>query len=114
MAVGTNLEYIGDLLADHGAISIKRMFGGAGLFCNDLMFALETAGVVYFKADDTNRPDFEKAGTRPFSYEAKGKLRETSYWRVPDDVVAEPDDLRSWGVEAIEASRRVSRKKRRR
>ncbi|MXN64545.1 transcriptional regulator [Stappia sp. GBMRC 2046] len=88
------------------------MFGGAGLFCDDLMFALEADGTVYFKADDVNRPAFEDAGSSPFSYEMSGKLRSMSYWQMPEDLADDPDELKNLASGALEAARRAARGKR--
>lgn len=111
MAVGSTLHYVADAVADLGDIRIKRMFGGAGLFCNELMFALEADGTVYFKADENNRSAFENAGSVPFSYEMSGKTRSMSYWQVPEDAADDPEELRNLAVGALEAARRAARRK---
>nr|WP_281358313.1 TfoX/Sxy family protein [Hongsoonwoonella zoysiae] len=111
MAVSSTLQYVADVVADLGDIRVKRMFGGAGLLCNDLMFALEAGGAVYFKADEVNRPIYEGAGSVPFSYEMSGKPRSMSYWSVPESAVDDPDEIRKLAVEALEAARRSDRRR---
>lgn len=113
MAIGSALYYLADVVADFGGIRVKRMFGGAGLFCDDVMFALEADGAVYFKADDINRPIFEDAGSSPFSYEISGKTRSMSYWLVPEDAADDPDELRKLATGALEAARRSASGKKR-
>ncbi|WP_443747581.1 TfoX/Sxy family protein [Asticcacaulis solisilvae] len=64
-------HYLADCLAPWGEIRLKRMFGGMGVYRDGLFFALIDNGVVYFKVDDTTRPDFEAASSEPFSYPHK-------------------------------------------
>ncbi len=56
-----------------GAIGIRAMFGGAGVYCNGVMFGLIADETLHFKVDEANRPDDEAAGVEPFTYEAMGK-----------------------------------------
>ncbi|MGE0701496.1 MAG: TfoX/Sxy family protein [Hyphomicrobiaceae bacterium] len=100
------------LLAEHlaplGPVAIKRMFGGAGLFLDGLMLGLIDDGVLYLKADDTSRSTFEAEGMAPFSYMRKGERATlTSYWRAPERLLDEPDELLAWAREAWAAARRA-------
>ena len=75
------------------------MFGGAGIFADGLMIALVVDGVIYLKADDSIVPLFEREGLAPFSYETKnGKRTLTSYWRMPERLYDEPDELARLGA----------------
>ena len=72
------------------------------------MFALAHEGLVYLKVDDGNRGDFEQASMSPFAYTAKnGKRAVMSYWRLPDALYDDPDDLARWATGALEAARRA-------
>lgn len=106
MTVGATLEWLSEQLEILGPLRIKRMFGGAGLFASDVMFALEIDGAAYFKVDNATRPDFEAAGSEPFIYRTKVRTVATSYWRVPDHLLDEPDELVEWGGRALAAARR--------
>jgi DNA transformation protein len=96
-------EYLSPL----GPVLIRRMFGGVGLFLDGIMFGLVADGVLHFKADDINRPAFEAEGLEPFTYRRKGSLATlTSYWRAPDRLLDEPDEMLRWSREAHAAALR--------
>lgn len=111
MAISSALEWICDVTRDMGTIRIKRMFGGAGLFCDNLMFGLEADGGIFFKADDVNRPDFEAVGSQPFSYLSKARRVSLSYWRIPEMLVDDEEEMRIWALRAFEAAKRAAAKK---
>lgn len=98
------LEFLKDQLSAFGPVSVRRMFGGAGLFRDNLMFALIAGDTLYFKIDARNRPDYEAAGMAPFTYEGKGKKMQMSYFEVPPDVLEDPADLAGWARKAFEAA----------
>jgi DNA transformation protein len=93
-------------------ITWKSMFGGVGLYANEFFFALIAEDRLYFKVDDSNRPDFEAAGMGPFRpYDDE---RAMQYYEVPIDVLEDPDLLRIWVEKAVEVARAARRRKRRR
>jgi DNA transformation protein len=99
--------YLRELFSAFGPVAIRRMFGGAGIFADGTMFALVADGAVYLKADDESVADFKRAGMPPFSYETgKGKRAVMSYWRMPDHLYDDPDDLAKWASNALAAARR--------
>ena len=105
-------DYLLDLLAPLEAIEAKRMFGGAGLFYQGVMFALIAQDVVYFKVDDRNQGRYEAAGMAPFTYQRAGKARALgSYWRVPDEVLEDEDEILVWAGQAIEVALDADRAK---
>jgi DNA transformation protein and related proteins len=108
MAVNASLaELLKELLAPLGQIGVRRMFGGAGVYCDGLMIGLIAADTLYFKADDANRAAYEAEGMEPFTYAAKGKTVEIgSYWRVPERLLDEPEEMVEWGRAALAAARR--------
>ncbi|MEQ9643809.1 MAG: TfoX/Sxy family protein [Alphaproteobacteria bacterium] len=98
-------DHVAELLAPLGGIETKRMFGGAGLFYRDLMFALIADDVLYFKVDDETRPAFEAAGVGPFEYDTKnGRRSLAGYWRVPDEVLDDGDEIVAWGRRAADVA----------
>jgi DNA transformation protein and related proteins len=100
-------EYIRDLFAGFGPVAVRRMFGGAGIYADGLMFALVVDGVIYLKADDVTTPMFQQEGMGPFTYTAKGGTRALmSYWRMPDRLYDDADELAQWAVAALAAARR--------
>lgn len=105
---------IRDLLADIGPIRIRRMFGGLGIFTDDLMFALEAEGELYIKADIETASLFEEAGSSQFSFmRAGGQLFRMSYWRLPDCALDDPSEAALWARRGMEAARRAEAKKQR-
>ena len=81
-------------------IRARSMFGGVGIYAGDLFFALIADDTLYFKVDDSNRPDFEAAGMEPFlPYgDERDKMQ---YYQVPADLLDDPDALRPWAEKSI-------------
>lgn len=108
-------EFLRDQLAGFGPVSIRRMFGGAGVYADNVMFGLIADDTLYLKADDTTAPDFEAEGMRAFTYTAKGrKPVSMSYWEVPPRLLEDPDELVAWARAALSiacAAKRPARKK---
>lgn len=94
-------DYIIDLLSSWARVTAKAMFGGFGLYRQGQIFAIIVDDTLYFKVGDANRPDYEAAGSEPFTYEAKGKRKiAMSYWRVPEDVLEDAESLGAWAEKA--------------
>jgi DNA transformation protein len=96
-------------------IRARSMFGGLGIYSNDVFFALIDDDILYFKVDDTNRPDFEARGLPPFRpFGEDGEVMQ--YYVVPEDLVEDADALQPWADKAIavaERKKRTGRRKRR-
>ena len=106
---GEDTERLAELFSNYGPVTVRRMFGGAGVFADGLMIALVVDGVIFLKADEHTIPDFEREGLRPFSYETKAGTRTlTSYWRMPERLYDDPDELAAWARRALESARRSS------
>jgi DNA transformation protein len=87
-------DFIIELFAGFGPVTVRRMFSGAGVFAEGLMIALVVDSVVYLKADDSFIPLFQREGATPFSYKTRDGARAlTSYWRLPERLYDEPDEL---------------------
>ncbi len=98
------LDFLKDQLSPFGPVSARRMFGGAGLFRDNLMFALIAEDTLYLKIDERNRPDYEAAGMEPFTYEGKGRKMQISYYEIPPDILEDPAYLSEWARKAFEAA----------
>ena len=84
-------------MTSFGPITVRRMFGGAGVFRDGLMFALIADEVVYLKADETTEGDFKVEGLSPFTYQTKRNPRTVmSYWRAPERCLDDPDEMTDW------------------
>ena len=105
-------SHIVDLFAAFGPVVVRRMFGGGGIYADGLMFAIVIDGVIYLKADTQTIPAFEKEGLSPFTYTAKGRKQISfSYWRMPDRLYDDADELASWAREAVLAAQRAAASK---
>ncbi len=100
-----------ELFEPFGAVTVKRMFGGHGVYAEGLFFAVESGGEVFLKVDAQSQPDFSTAGSSPFIYVAKGKPMTTSYWRLPAKAHDEADELIHWAALGLEAARRAAEAK---
>jgi DNA transformation protein and related proteins len=98
-------EFIRDLFQPFGVVTVRRMFGGAGLFADGVMFGLVSGGQIYLKANATTVTWFEHECCEPFKYSTKhGKRALTSYWRLPDRLYDDADELAQWARHALEAA----------
>src|SRR5690349_1286094 len=106
-------EQVKELFAEFGPISVRRMFGGQGIFVDGLMIALIAREVIYLKTDGTTVAAFEREGLSPFSYATRnGEHTLSSYWRMPDRLYDDPDELARWAREAHEVALRASGQRR--
>ena len=107
-------EFLREQLAPLGRIAMRRMFGATGMFCNGLMFGMVTDDTLYVRVDDQNRDVFKEAQSAPpLNYEKKGATIDLSFWRVPERLLDEPDELVLWARAALAAARRVAAKRKR-
>lgn len=102
---------IEELFAPFAAVSVKRMFGGHGVYADGLFFAIEADGEIYLKADRHTAPRFQEAGSRPFIYQGKNRPIAISYWRLPDQALEDADELVFWAKSALEAALRAGPKR---
>lgn len=97
-----------ELFESLGRVTIKRMFGGAGLWHDGLMCALVVRDTLYLKTDETTRPFFDALELPAFSYERGGKVMETSYRQPPETVFEDRQEAELWVRRAYEAALRVA------
>jgi DNA transformation protein len=107
-------EFLREQLMPLGRLTMRRMFGKIGVFCNGLMFGMVTDDTLYVRVDDHNRKVFKEAESAPpLNYEKKGRTIDLSFWRVPERLLDEPDELVMWARAALAAARRVAAKRER-
>jgi DNA transformation protein and related proteins len=107
-------EFLRERLAPLGRVTMRRMFGKTGVFCDGLMFAMVTDDTLYFRVDDHNRAAFKEAESfPPLNYGKKGRTIDLSFWRAPERLLDEPDELVMWARTALAAARRVAAKRER-
>jgi DNA transformation protein len=91
-----------DLFAGLGPVDIRRMFGGAGIYRGDAMFALiYEDGLIYMRGDDELGPDYEAEGCEQWVYEGKGKPVAMPYWRLPESALDDPDEAVDWARRSL-------------
>lgn len=101
-------EAIRELFSAFGTISVRRMFGGHGVFADGMMFALEQGGELYLKADDLTIPKLAAENSEPFIYRARGREIALSYWRLPERLYDEPDEFAAFARDAFAAAGRAA------
>jgi DNA transformation protein and related proteins len=95
-------EFIRELFAPFGPVTVRRMFRSAGIFADGVMFGLINDGVIFLKVDAGSIPDFEREGSRPFTY-TRGKRGPVAlpYWRLPERLYDDPEELAVWARRAF-------------
>jgi DNA transformation protein len=105
-------DFLRDQLAPLGRITMRRMFGKTGVFCDAVMFGMVTDNVLYLRVDEQNREAFkEAASSPPLNYAKGGSTIDLSFWQAPERLFDEPDELIQWARVALAAARRVAAKR---
>jgi DNA transformation protein len=106
-------DFLIDLFADFGPVTIRRMFSGYGISADGTNFALALRAGLYFRADETTIPQFEAEGSKPFSYQTRAKtVTVNSYWQLPARLFDDTEELSQWARAALVAAQRAALKKR--
>jgi DNA transformation protein len=107
-------EFLREQLAPLGRITMRRMFGKTGVFCDGFMLGMVRDNTLYFRVDDDNREAFKEAQSfPPLNYEKGGGTIDLSFWRAPERLFDESDELVVWAQAALAAARRVATKRER-
>jgi len=110
MAVSVSFRtYLLEQMGQIRPVTTRPMFGGLTFFAEGRAFALADDGVVYFKVDDGNRPDFEAAGMGPF-LPFGDPAKPMQYYEVPADVLEDSEQLGAWMAKAIAVAARAKAK----
>ena len=101
MAVSAGFAaFVAGQLEGCGPIVTKRMFGGLGVYAQDIFFAIIDDDILYLKVNDKTRPEFKRAGCRAFR--PYGDERESrNYYAVPLEVLEDASEMTRWGRKAI-------------
>jgi DNA transformation protein and related proteins len=107
-------EFLREQLASLGRITMRRMFGKTGVFCDGYMLGMVRDNTLYFRVDDDNREALKEAESfPPLNYEKKAGTIDLSFWRAPERLFDEPDEFVTWARLALAAARRVAVKRER-
>jgi len=102
-------EFLREQLTPLGHLTMRRMFGKTGVFCNGLMFGMVADDTLYVRVDDDNKSVFKEAESAPpLNYEKQGQTIDLAFWRVPERLLDEPEELVTWARAALAAARRVA------
>jgi DNA transformation protein len=93
-----------ELLEPIGPVRAKRMFGGYGLYAQDLFVALIADEGLYLRADEASEPHFRQAGGQPFEFEARGRRMTLRYWTPPAEALESPAIMQPWAQQALRAA----------
>ena len=105
-------DVLREQLAPVGHVTLRRMFGKTGVFCDGLMLAMVRDDALYFRVDDDNRALFKEAEAfPPLNYEKRGGSIDLAFWRAPERLFDEPDEFLTWARAALGAARRVAAKR---
>jgi DNA transformation protein len=97
-----------ELLDGLGRLKTRAMFGGVGIYCDDVFFALIVGEDLYLKIDDQTQAQFSDAGSEPFVFQMKdGQSAQMRYWKLPDLANDDPDQARHWAALAVGAGLRA-------
>ena len=102
------VDYLHEVFESFGAIQVRRMFGGYGIYHDGVMFALVADDTLYLKADATTVAYFEARALEPFEYDKGGKVVKMSYYRAPEEIFDSPDEATLWARRAYEVAFRAN------
>jgi DNA transformation protein len=108
-------DFLIDLFADFGPVTIRRMFSGFGISVDGVNFALALRAGLYFRADEQDIPQFEAEGSGPFQYQQRKTAKTVtvnSYWQLPARLFDVSEELADWARAALGAAQRAALKKR--
>jgi DNA transformation protein len=110
-------SFVEELFAGLGPVRTRRMFGCAGIYAGEVMFGLIDEDTIYLKADEALRAELAAEGSAAWVYSrAKGSWEDSSYWRLPEAALDDPDEAAGWARKALavaEAKATAKRPKRR-
>ena len=99
-----DLRRFDDLFQDFGRISLRRMFGGEGIYAGEQIIGLVVDDRLYLKTTDSNRADYLAEGCEPFTYMRGKKRMATSYYEVPERLLDDPEEFAGWARKAQAAA----------
>jgi DNA transformation protein len=106
-------DFLIDLFAGFGPVTIRRMFSGFGISADGINFALALRGGLYLRADEQTIPRFEAERSKPFQYQTRAKtVTVGSYWTLPERLYDDPEEMTDWARASLAAAQRAALRKR--
>jgi DNA transformation protein and related proteins len=109
-------NFVRELFDGVGRVEVKRMFGGAGAWCDGVMFLLIADDTIHIKVDDALKAELRAEGCGPFVWEPQsgpraGEKIDLGYWRLPDAALDDPDEAAVWGRKALAVAKAKAKAK---
>jgi DNA transformation protein len=105
--------FVEELFAGLGPVRIRRMFGAAGVYAGEVMFGLIDDETLYLKTDEALKAELQAEGSVGWVYSrAPGKWEETSYWRLPEAALDDPDEAVAWARRSLAVAEAKAAEKR--
>lgn len=99
-------QFVQEVFQQFGPVSIRRMFGGYGIFHEGLMFGLVSRETLYLKTDAGNVSHFDTLGLGAFEYTRKGRTVRLSFHMAPEEILDDPEEAAVWARRSFEAALR--------
>ena len=106
------VAHVVEQLRPFGPVTVRSMFGGWGIYRDGVFFALVADDTLYFKSDDENRAQFERASPGPFTFRKKGETIVTHYFAAPEDAFEDPQVMARWARLGYAAALRAATRRR--
>jgi DNA transformation protein and related proteins len=97
-------DFVLDQLRGLNDIKARAMFGGFGLYQEEIFFGIVHKGSLYFKVDDSSVGEYRQRKMKPFRPNPKQTLK--SYYQVPAEILEDADELARWARDAVACQRR--------
>lgn len=103
------ITFLHELFVPFGTISVRKMFGGYGVYHQGLMFALVADKQLYFKVDNISKEEFITKGLPAFEYQKGDKTIAMSYHIAPEEIYDDAEQAVYWAALAYEAAFRAKK-----
>ena len=105
-------EHIRDIFQGVEGLSMRRMFGGLGIYVGDACFALVVNEGIMMRGDDTLGPAYEAAGSKQWIYQndRRGPVA-MPYWRLPERAMDDPEEALEWAERSLVPAREAAAEK---
>jgi len=100
-------EYLPELFAELGPVTMRRMFGATGIYHQGTLFAIVMDDVLYLRGDERSAEYFLSRGLMRFEYARGGRKILLSYYRAPDEMLDDPSEAVIWARRAFESAQRI-------
>ncbi|HIF51466.1 MAG TPA: TfoX family protein [Thiotrichaceae bacterium] len=98
------VNYLHEVFQYFGSIRTRKMFGGHGIYHDDIMIGLVTDDTLYFKVDESTKQEFIDKDLSAFEYSKDNKKIQMSYYLAPEEIYDEPDEAVYWAKLAYQAA----------